>query len=89
MLCNIDICSATKFQHIQGIPLKFEQTLGGSTAQTVYARETCETSKDGQDIQVSEAKRILKIEVIVFEQFQFPQTSLKTSARPIFERKLL
>ena len=55
--------------YVQGIPLKFEQTLGGSTAQTVYARETCDTWKDGHDIQEYEAKRILKIPAVVFEQF--------------------
>ena len=41
-----------------GIPAKFEQTLGGSTAQTVNARENGLLSKDGHDIQESESKRV-------------------------------
>ena len=60
----------------------------GSTAETVNAIETYVTSIDGHDITEYESKGILKIEAVVFDQFQFPQTPLKFSARPIFERKL-
>ena len=43
---------------VQGITVKFEQTFGGSTAQTVKARETYVAWKDGRDIEEYEAKRI-------------------------------
>ena len=37
----------------------------------------------------SKLKKNLKIDAVVIQQFQFPQTHLKISARPIFERKLI
>ena len=49
----------------------------------------CLISKDARDILESESKKSFKIDAAVIEQFQFPQTHSKTSARLIFERKLL
>ena len=54
----------------------------------VDARETCVTSKDSHDIREYEGKIILKIEAVVFQQLQFPQSHRKIGARLIFERKL-
>ena len=62
--------------------------LEGSTAQTVNAREMFFISKGKRDILESESKKNFKIDAVVIEQFQFPQTSSKFSARLFFERKL-
>ena len=75
--------------YLQGSDAYFERNCEGPTAHTVGAIENVLISKDEGDILELEPKKNFKIDAVVIEQFQFPQTSSKFSARLFFERKLL
>ena len=48
----------------------------GSTTQTVNARDTCHTWKDGHDIKESESKRVFLVAWTIFKKMKLPQTRL-------------
>ena len=77
------------FAYCTGMVRLYRLFLDAFPGKTVNAREMFYISKGNRDIPESESKKNFLIEAEVIEQFQFPPTPLKISARPIFARKLL